>query len=56
MYGTPLAQIASYLALHSSLFGLDGAINYDCILSLTVLHVHVTLLLVGSRCVPINNC
>ena len=28
-YGAPLAQRASYLALHSSLFGPDGAVNYD---------------------------
>ena len=28
-YGTPLAQRASYLALHSSLFGPDGVVNYD---------------------------
>ena len=30
-YGTPLAQRASYLALHSSLFEPDGAVNYDYI-------------------------
>ena len=30
-YGTPLAQRASYLALHSSLLEPDGAVNYDCI-------------------------
>ena len=32
-YGTPLAQRASYLALHSSLFGLDGTVNYDYIIT-----------------------
>ena len=30
-YGTPLPQRASYLALHSSLFGPDGTVNYDYI-------------------------
>ena len=35
-YGTPLARRASYLALHSSLSGPDGTVNYD-ILLLTVL-------------------
>ena len=34
-YGAPLAQRASYLPLHSSLFGLvpSGAVNYDYIVS-----------------------
>ena len=32
-YGTPLAQRASYLGLHSSLFGPDGAVNYDYIIT-----------------------
>ena len=27
--GAPLAQRVSYLALHSSLFGPDGAVNYE---------------------------
>ena len=27
-YGAPLAQRASYLALHSSLFGPDGSVNW----------------------------
>ena len=27
--GAPLAQRASYLALHKSLFGPDGMVNYD---------------------------
>ena len=35
-YSAPLAQRASYLALHSSLSGQDGTVNYD-ILLLTVL-------------------
>ena len=35
-YGAPLAQRASYLALHSSLFGPDGAVNYDYIVSLSL--------------------
>ena len=38
-YGAPLAQRASYLAQHSSLFGPDGAVNYDYILSLTALNL-----------------
>ena len=32
-YGTPLAQRASYLALHNSLFGSDGTVNYDYIIT-----------------------
>ena len=32
-YGAPLAQRASYLALHSSLFGPDGAVIYDYIVT-----------------------
>ena len=32
-YGAPLAQRASYLALHSSLFAPDGAVNYDYIVT-----------------------
>ena len=32
-YGTPLAERASYLALHSSLYGPDGAVNYDYIIT-----------------------
>ena len=34
-YGAPLAQRVSYLAMHSSLFGPDGAVNYNYI-ALTV--------------------
>ena len=36
-YCTPLAQRASYLALHSSLFGPDGAVNYDYIVTNSLL-------------------
>ena len=32
-YGAPLAQRASYLALHSSLSGPDGTVNYDYIIN-----------------------
>ena len=32
-YGAPLAQTASYLALHSSLFGPDGAVICDYIVT-----------------------
>ena len=41
-YDAPLAQRASYLALHSSLFGPDGAVNYDYIVtnSINSLYVH----------------
>ena len=35
-YGAPLAKRASYLALHSSLFGPDGTVNYDYINSLLI--------------------
>ena len=43
-YGASLAQRASYLALHSSLFGPDGTVNYDCIV--------INSLLIGLRCIP----
>ena len=33
LYGAPLAQRASYLAVHSSLFGPYGAVNYDYIIT-----------------------
>ena len=42
--GTPLAQRASYLALHSSLFGPDGAVNYDYFVTNSV-----NSLLIGSK-------
>ena len=40
-YGAPLAQTASYLM---PLFGTDGAVNYDYIIT--------NCLLIGSRCIP----
>ena len=43
-YGIPLAQRASYLALHSSLFGPDGTVNYDYIITNSI-----NALLIGSR-------
>ena len=43
-YGVPLAQRASYVALHSSLF---GAVNYDYIVTNSM-----NSLLFGSRCIP----
>ena len=46
-YGAPLAQRASYLALHSSLFGPDGAVNYDYIVTNSI-----NSLLIGSKCIP----
>ena len=46
-YGTPLAQRASYLALHSSHFGPDGAVNYAYIVINSI-----NSLLIGSRCIP----
>ena len=42
-YGTPLAQIASYLALYSS----DGVVNYDYIVTYSI-----NAFLIGSRCIP----
>ena len=47
LYGAPLAQRASFLALHSSLFGPDGAVNYDYIVTNSI-----DSLLIGSRCLP----
>ena len=47
LYGTPLAQSTSYLALHSSLFRPDGAVNYDYIVTNSI-----NSLLIGSRCIP----
>ena len=43
-YGAPLAQRASYLALHSSFF---GPVNFDYIVTNSI-----NRLLVGSRCIP----
>ena len=48
-FGTPLAQRASYFELHSSLFGPDGAINYDYDYDVTN---NINYLLIGSRCIP----
>ena len=42
-----MAQRTSYLAQHSSLFGADGGVNYDYI-------VTNSTLLTGSKCIP--NC
>ena len=47
LYGAPLAQRASYLALHISVFGPDGTINYDYIVTNSI-----NSLLIGSRCIP----
>ena len=44
LYGAPLAQRASYLALHSSLFEPDGAVNYDYIITNSI-----KSLLLGSQ-------
>ena len=41
-----LAQRAFYLALHSSLFGPDGAVNYDYIVTNSI-----NSLLIGSTCI-----
>ena len=46
-YGTPLVQRASNLAQHSSLFGPDGTVNYDYIVTNSI-----NSLLIGSRCIP----
>ena len=46
-YGAPLAQRASHLAQHSSLFGPDGAVNYDYIVTNSI-----NSLLIGSKCIP----
>ena len=46
-YGAPLAQRASYLALYSSLFEPDGAVDYDYIVTNSI-----NSLLIGSRCLP----
>ena len=46
-YGAPLVQRASYLAQHSSLFGPDGTVNYDYIVTNSI-----NSLLIGSKCIP----
>ena len=54
-YGEQLAQRASYLVLHSSLFGPDGTVNYDYIITNSI-----NSLLIGSKCLTsgpyINHC
>ena len=45
-YGTPLAQRASYVAHQNSLFGPDGAGNYDYIVTNSI-----NSLLIGSKCI-----
>ena len=39
-YSAPFAQRASYLTLHSSLFGPDGAVNYDYIVTNSISSVN----------------
>ena len=39
-YGAPLAQIVSYQALYSSLYGPDGAISYVYIVTNSITHVN----------------
>ena len=46
-YGAPLDQRASYLAQHNSLFGPDGAVNYDYVVTNSI-----NCLLIGSKCIP----
>ena len=46
LYGSPTAQRASYLAQHSSLFGSEGAVNYDYNVTNTI-----NSMLIGSRCI-----
>ena len=48
LYGAPLAQRASYLAQHSSLFGPDGAVNY--------VTSSINSLLIGSKGIPNGAC
>ena len=47
--GAPLVQTACYLALHSSLFGPDSAVNYDYIITNSIT---CNSLLICSRCLP----
>ena len=55
LISTPLAKRASYLALHSSLFGPYGTVNCDYIITNSI-----NSLLIGSGCIPngahTNNC
>ena len=48
-YGAPLAQRASYLAQHRSLFGPDGVVNYDYVVTNSI-----NALLIATRCIPIS--
>ena len=50
-YDAHLAQRASYLALHSSLFEPNGAFNYDYMYMYIVTN-NIYSLLIGSRCIP----
>ena len=45
-YGVPLAQNASKLPQHSYLFGPNGAVNYDYIVTKSI-----NVLLIGSKCI-----
>ena len=45
-YGALLAQSASYLAQHSSLFVPDSTVNYDYIVTNSI-----NSLLIGSKCI-----
>ena len=47
-YGAPLAQRASYLA-HSSLFGPDGTVNYDYIVTTCLFPMVYTLTIVEPK-------
>ena len=55
LYATPLAQRASYFALHCFFFEPDGTVNYDYIVTNSM-----NSFLIGSRCIPngahINHC
>ena len=52
-YGTPLSQRASYLALHSSLFGPDGAVNYKYMYMYDYIVTNrINSLLIVSRRIP----
>ena len=46
MVHPPLAQRASYLPLYSSLFGPNGTVNYDYIVTNSI-----NSLLIGLRCI-----
>ena len=49
-YCAPLAQRASYLAQHSSLFGPDDVVNYDYY-DVTN-SINSLLHVIGSKCIP----